>query len=261
MNLDDPELRLLLDRALLGLSPSPDARARARERLLSLGPPASASTEHEPEEPLVNPEETPPREHGRATFVRKSHALALLATGVLLGGVAGFAIGRSADDSKSSSAPLIQDTPTVSTVTTPARTLASLEIEPIVKAPLAAPTPSAHNPHDRQVKAVRESRDAGRLEPPVAQTRKSDGDDEVLWVQRVRKALAKGEAQLALALLHELDVKIPAGRLAEERAAGKTLGRCMLRPHDGASEVQKFASQYPDSVHLPRVTHSCGHSP
>jgi hypothetical protein len=86
---------------------------------------------------------------------------------------------------------------------------------------------------------------------------KAQGADEVALMQRVNRALARGDAAWALALLRQLDVEVPQGRLLEERAAGGAIARCMLNRGVGPAELTRYTQLYPSSVHLARVSRVC----
>jgi hypothetical protein len=109
--------------------------------------------------------------------------------------------------------------------------------------------------------STRDVREAGEPEhrtPAAPSSQATADEDEVRWVLRARKALARGEAQVALGLLRELDAKIPNGRLGEERAACRASARCLLQPTTGNAERESFIARYPKSIHFARVSRSCG---
>lgn len=83
-------------------------------------------------------------------------------------------------------------------------------------------------------------------------------EEELRTLRRVDRAQRQGNARLALSLLEELDQKVPAGKLGEERAAARTLARCTLG-YGGRSVLhQEFVRRYPGSVYTARVGEACG---
>lgn len=255
----DPEARRLLDAALPGLSPSDAAKARIRAHLTALGPPDAGDAHDDQCEHYVDDAPLPPRDSLPAS---KFKPLGLVLGGLVVGGVGGFVLGyqlatsqpRSTvvEVSSSASVSTSEAAPNTSALSNGAS--ASASTPPRDEPAAATLDAAAKRPPTRDVRDAA-ARVHGGLTTTVA-TPASD-EDEVTWVLRVRKALARGEPQLALGLLRELDVKVPKGRLGEERAAGRAIARCLLQPTTGAAESESFVSRYPSSIHLGRVTRSC----
>lgn len=80
--------------------------------------------------------------------------------------------------------------------------------------------------------------------------------EEVLQLERVQRALRDGYPALALAILSELDQKLPHGRLHEERSAARAVARCAM---DGSAPavLESFTKRYPGSMYWERVAAAC----
>jgi hypothetical protein len=239
----DPELRALMLIARDGMSPTADDAERLRARLASALPLSA--------EPARQPVAGP---GVRALLPTR---LRWLAVGLSVGGLAGYALGQRPalhDGVASLSAPVqIQEPAGAPVVPEPPPKL------PPAPRPAAAEPPSSETVPRVSSAAGPLDGDAGR--PTKASRRaepvESEAPDEVALMQRVNRALARGEAAWALALLRQLELEVPKGRLLEERAAGGAIARCLLDPRVGATELARYTQQYPSSVHLARVSQVC----
>jgi hypothetical protein len=235
----DPELRELLASARDGMSPTQRDTERVRRRLSSALTTAGDAQDELPASPSA------------AARALRWTRLRWLALGLGAGGLAGYAVGHvdplhSAVPAASLGLKASEAAPHVverAPAPLPPATEAALEALP--EGSGAAPLARADAGHT--ARAPRRERRA-----PAAQ-----GPDEVALMQRVNRALARGEAAWALSLLRQLDVEIPRGRLLEERAAGGAIARCLLDPSVAATELARYAERHPDSVHLPRVSQVC----
>ena len=284
----DPEVRKLLDAALPALSPNEDAKARVRAHLTTLGPPGvegQGDNEHDAtsEKPralgrLIRP--------GNVEISRWALG-GLVAGGVVLGYVLGHqwaqpSVGQGlappGADRYAESTPWGQ--PSGARNPEPTGTASA---EPHGDA--ASPGASVRLPTARELNGDEATRgDRARLEfadtqravpelasggshpsaPPASRDSVApkgaavvNAEDEVAWVLRAQKALARGEPQLALGLLRELDERLPKGRLGEERAACRAIARCTLEPAVRVTERATFSARYPRSIHGERVLRSC----
>lgn len=256
----DPEARRLLDAALPSLSPSDAAKARIRAHLTALGPPGVGDG-HEGREQDVD--DAPSRDD---LSMSKFKPLGLVLGGLVIGGIGGFVLGYQLVASQPHST-AVEASSSASLATSEATAITSVVSSNGVSVGPSAPsrdesaatlgaTATRSPTRDARDAAARAQRDVAT--PTVAAP--AGDEDEVTWVLRVRKALARGEPQLALGLLRELDVKVPKGRLGEERAAGRAIARCLLQPATSATERESFVARYPSSIHLARVTRSCSES-
>lgn len=123
-------------------------------------------------------------------------------------------------------------------------------VRPVQSSVAAAPPPSG----SREERVKR--RTLGGAEDSQT-TETTSAPDEVEFVRRAQRALARKEPTLALGLLKQLDERLPKGRLLEERYAGKAIARCMLTPNEGHDVQRAFARRYPQSVHGERVNQVC----
>lgn len=84
----------------------------------------------------------------------------------------------------------------------------------------------------------------------------SPESEEILQLERVQRALRDGYPALALAILGELDHKVPRGMLIEERTAAKIIARCSLGETSSAQPTA-FVARYPKSMYLGRIARAC----
>jgi hypothetical protein len=235
----DPELRALMVIARDGMSPTADDAERLRARLASVLP-LSADPGRQP---VAGP-------GVRALLPTR---LRWLAVGLSVGGLAGYALGQR---------PALHDG--VASPSVPVQIQEPAEA-PVVPEPPPEPRPAAVEPPSFET-VPRVSSAAGPLDGDAGRPAKAsrraepvepEAPDEVALMQRVNRALARGEAAWALALLRQLELEVPQGRLLEERAAGGAIARCLLDPRVGATELARYTQQYPSSVHLARVSQVC----
>ncbi len=283
----DPEVRKLLDAALPALSPNEDAKALVRAHLTKLRPPgAEGQGDNEHDATLEKPPAL-----GRlirpGTVEISTWALGgLVAGGIVLGYALGHqwaqpSVGQGlaspGADGHAESTPWGQPsgarTPVPSgkasaephrdaaSPGTSARLITAHELNgdeatrgdrarlEFTDTQRAVPEPGASRSHPSAPLASRDS-----VAPEGAAV---NAEDEVAWVLRAQKALARGEPQLALGLLRELDERLPNGRLGEERAACRAIARCTLEPAVRVTERATFSARYPRSIHGERVLRSC----
>jgi hypothetical protein len=81
---------------------------------------------------------------------------------------------------------------------------------------------------------------------------------ELALLQRSERALRARQAELALALLDELDVHYPKTRFGEERRAARILARCQAGDASALSAAQAFLQAHPRSVYSKRILETCG---
>jgi hypothetical protein len=87
---------------------------------------------------------------------------------------------------------------------------------------------------------------------------------EVALLERIDRAIRGGEANLALALLTELDQTVPEPALRHERAAARLLARCVAA-RDGSSSARqqartnahRFLGRNATSVYADRIRSAC----
>ena len=252
----DPELRQLLTAAREGLSPTAADGERVQTRLRTALP------------PLVHADDRP-----ASSLVVRSRGLrwpraGWLAVGLTVGAIGGYAVGRREASSSSAPSPAVTSL-VVETSGAPvapedtAEDMAEDMAEDTAERPRetapASQAPEATPRSPRSPKAVRS--DAGHSTQAPARREPNEpavqAADEVELMQRVNRALVRGEAGWALALLRQLDHDVPHGRLLEERAAGGAIARCMLAPQTGSEELARYTELYPISVHTTRVARVC----
>jgi hypothetical protein len=100
-------------------------------------------------------------------------------------------------------------------------------------------------------------RPATKVPLPPAEVVADPLEEELRTLRRVERSLRAGNPQLALALLRDLDSKVPAGKLIEERRAALAVATCTTNPGSRSAHLQGFADQFPGSVYAARVRASC----
>lgn len=216
---ENDELEAFLARAAAELSPTDDDRARVFARVA----------------PLVA---APMPSVRRWRWL--SHALVALAFGG-----AGYVLGLRHAPLPGQPAPVIAASPAPAA---PAKAL--IEAAPVtVPEVTSAPLPSEKKPSPRAAAGT-----------PIDDAGVEDAlSEEVRALGRVERALRQQNPRFALALLHELDVRVPRGQLLEERFAAATMARCALE--DGKPTLRReFARRYPRSAYSARVESACGTS-
>lgn len=130
---------------------------------------------------------------------------------------------------------------------------------PVVAAPIVAPAIPPAIPDSPEQKLGTRAASNGLAQPASADPAPagtSPEAEEILQLERVQRALRDGYPALALAILGELDQKVPRGRLHEERSAARVIARCSMgEPSPDLSE--SFATRYPGSMYLERVAAAC----
>lgn len=88
----------------------------------------------------------------------------------------------------------------------------------------------------------------------------ASSDEELRLLRRVQRALSDSNPRLALALLSELDRRVPSSQLLQEREAAAVMARCQLGGDEGAraSSLSAFERRYPDSLYNARIRQTCG---
>ncbi len=259
-----PELeaheRAFLEQARAGLSPSDEAVRKLRARIDGALP--RATTDAGSRSPSL-----------RGGYSRNL-GTGLFGLGLGLGTVLGYWWGQH-DATPVALTPLTlsADAAPSSLATTPERAQAGPTPGPKPgsnASPLDASTPRGFEPGARRSSVPRrvnkpktavaagDGSEGRALPTHPPQTSSTAEADEILLVQRVQRALARKEPGLALGLLNELDVKVPKGRLREERAAGRAIALCMQHSPRANSAFETFKRQFPTSVHLPRAAAACG---
>jgi hypothetical protein len=83
--------------------------------------------------------------------------------------------------------------------------------------------------------------------------------DEVALMQALSTALKQGDSRKALALVAEHERDFADGQFVEERRAAKARSLCQSgKLAAGKREAERFASRWPDSIHLTSVNKDCG---
>ncbi|MEO8183726.1 MAG: hypothetical protein ABI895_33265 [Deltaproteobacteria bacterium] len=144
------------------------------------------------------------------------------------------------------------------------------ELRPLATPNVALSPSHVASPQATRQRSVRHARAAAGLKESAWQARTlRRGDDnlagEVALLQRAEHAIRAGDAELALALLTELDREFPAASLPEERAAARVLAQCTrARTSAGPSEASRaragaesFLADDPASVYATRIRSSC----
>lgn len=103
-----------------------------------------------------------------------------------------------------------------------------------------------------------------RREPGARSTKRTPAAEDtsfseaVRLLRRARRALSKGEPQLTLALLDELDARFPRALLDEERDATRVLGLCAHGQPAAAEDLaRRLLARHPRSIYTPRLAQSC----
>jgi hypothetical protein len=94
--------------------------------------------------------------------------------------------------------------------------------------------------------------------PALSAPSASPAELELSTLRRVERMLRRGNPRFGLALLAELDQKVPRGSLMEERLAARTTATCQIERSGGALKAASaFDSRYPNSVYAARVREAC----
>jgi hypothetical protein len=236
-----------LEQTLARISPSDLDRRRVRG---AIGLP--------PNLPLLAPERVPLvalRTHPVRKMLIKGAGLA-----ALLG--AGFATGYWMRGSSSAEVPPTAPTGVEALAVTPSEPMTAGLAEPAVMNTSLTPDLSRDAPESVQPATAPASQRPPRSEAVKVPT---DPDrvlakrvnDELALLRRCERALRAQNADLALALLRELDERYRDTRFAEERRAARVLAHCLGRD-DAASELaQAFLRERPSSVYSKRIVETC----
>lgn len=244
------------------ISPSSADKARLRARILApgfagLAPSSGAGLDGAtPSVSGVVPAAAPQLTRWAALQAAGSLALAggvaLLGAGVGLG----FWLGREPAFERASSR-----VEQVSSVALPAAGVpepAIPEPAPIESAPAAAA--ELEQEPAAEARAAANDTPAPRATRPRAKPRAAlpqPLNDELALLQRVERALRKGDPALALALLRELDERFPESRLVEERLAARHMADCRIEAPDAVARARRFLDEHPLSVYRQRIQLAC----
>jgi hypothetical protein len=254
-----------IDRTLEGardaLTPSSNERARVLERLGVRFPELASSTGLPSASSL---QQRLPSAEARAGFwqtIRGTGAAGVtLGAGLIaLGFVAGYTL-------KTELSPP-RELPNLQAVA-PAPLAASGEppAEPATEHPLpergegaaagseAVGVPDASTPHERRARLAPTPRAAAG---PALPDPREQLAQELLALQRAERALRNDNAQLALALLEELDARHARPLLGEERTATRIMASCQAGIPAAPAAARTFLESHPRSVYGDRIRASC----
>ncbi len=214
-----------------GLSPDPSVRARVRQAVdasLAAGPAAQAPAQ-------------------RPALARPwlSH---LLVAGAFAGASlsAGYWMGRRAERRQMRA---MQMAPSSPRVDGPPPPVAPASPPPVATFEAAPPALTASPKIERPRRHATES-------PP--RTPAESLALEVRALRNAERALREGHPGLASAFLDDLDRDVPEGKLREERAALRTIARCMAGDQPfGVDLVEDFSQSFPDSTYRARIEQAC----
>jgi hypothetical protein len=173
---------------------------------------------------------------------------------------AGFVLGRVSLEGAAPSLP-----------SAPERTLPGpAALPPPVAAPAveSAPSPATlppslpSRPQNDGSPGVSAASPAARV-PPRAPPRATASDASALqqalqYLRRAQAALREREPMRALAIIDDLDRRVPAAVLMEERQMTRVLAHCQGGQVDDARQIARaLVAQHPDSVYLTRLQDAC----
>lgn len=258
-----------IDRTLQGargaLTPSSDDRGRVLERLgvrfpelaSSAGLSIAASGQPRPERL--------PSSEARAGFWRTirgtgAGGVTLGAGLVAVGFIAGYAL--KTELSPPREPPALQAAASVAPAASD-----EAPAEPVSEQPPSEPSeraPTASEPlvsADASTPRGRRARPLAPAPRAVAETVQPDPpqqlEQELLALQRAERALRSDNAELALALLAELDAQHPRPLLGEERTATRSMASCQANIPSAAAAARTFLESHPRSVYGDRIRASC----
>ena len=246
------EERRVLSRARAELSPSLADRARVRRALQST---LASSAAAEGSSTGDAPSALPGNSHAAGGQLGKWLGRLLVPVAATLGAGVGYELGYSAG---------AEDSRDRGVASAPSAKVESPAARPAPERPARVST-SASPPVERSPIAVTQPRAPARAAPlaPNASPEilpEAGLDEEVRLLRRVEQALRSDNARFALALLDELDQKVPSGQLVEERRAARVMALCHV-DGSGAARAEKYASEYPSSAYLARVREACARAP
>jgi hypothetical protein len=95
--------------------------------------------------------------------------------------------------------------------------------------------------------------------PPKAPAQPRSLADEVALMQALSTELKQGDSRKVLTLVAEHERDFSDGQFVEERRAAKARALCQSgKLAAGKQEAERFASRWPDSIHLTSVNQDCG---
>lgn len=175
--------------------------------------------------------------------------LTKLGVSLVLAGVVGVGSYNAVTSVSSAPVPVVQaSAPEPATVVAPV---------PVVDAPALAP--EAASPESAPA-AEEPPPAAPAVSPPASAAKPSASSlaSETALLQRAQAELASGNPQEALALLDRHGSEHQSGALREERQAARVLALCHAgRGHEARTAAQRFAAEFPKSVHRARVLSAC----
>jgi hypothetical protein len=131
-------------------------------------------------------------------------------------------------------------------------------VAPAKPIPAPPPAPAAEPRVQRRSAAARGS-DAARVSEPPAVDPNARFLEAVRLLARAQRALDGDEPALALALLDELDQRVPRELLSEEREAALVVALCKSGDVDRARRaLARLAAHSPSSIYAARIARSCG---
>jgi hypothetical protein len=256
---DDIDQRL--DWARLGLSSTPEAKARVRSRLAARGAFSRAGT-------FANPR------HGVPKLVTAALVGVGFATGYWLRGIqvaepfgerpSVIAQAPATDAPRApaaeGSSPRASDLPAPTPVRSDGVKPDAL-VERQVVPPVVSPTPHYEPavPPSERGPAARHPRELGREEQPsrASASRAAATSGELALLRRAERAIRTGDPTLALILLDQLERDYPRSALGEERAAARILVECARSGELARPEAVRFLAQRPSSVYSDRIIRAC----
>jgi hypothetical protein len=136
----------------------------------------------------------------------------------------------------------------------PEAPVASAEPEPAAPE-RAEPEPAAPAPKPRARRPTRKPAQHAAAKP---EQDSSDFFEAVNLLRRAQRAVNRGDGQVALSLLSELDTRFDARTLGEERQATRALALCASSDEAGAQRIaRELARVAPSSIYAGRLRLSC----
>jgi len=126
-----------------------------------------------------------------------------------------------------------------------------------VKTDSALPAPDAPNDSTQDRPARAGLTATPRTADLVAGEPRDSLQEEVDTLRRVERAQRQHNPRLALSLLSELDLRVPRGKLMEERFAAGTIARCELALAPKDTLLAAFTKRYARSAYADRVARAC----
>jgi hypothetical protein len=126
------------------------------------------------------------------------------------------------------------------------------------RAPTASELPGStgpSTPRDRRTRPLAPTPRAAAEPAPPAPPQQLE--QELLALQRAERALRSDNAELALAVLAELDARHPRPLLGEERTATRSMASCQANIPGAIAAARTFLDSHPRSVYGDRIRASC----